>query len=192
MTTPPYLAGSETESSAVRGQLKWLAISYYVWGGFCALTSAILLIFVVAFGALGAAHPSEFTYSKTIEASGSAETTVTTSTESGVTTETETTSSSDSAPAVSESHAVSEEDAKAASAVFKAMAGFFVVILLVCWVICALIIYAGRCVQKRKHRVFVIVMGCLNLLSVPFGTALGIFTLIALNSEGAKREFGQA
>ena len=187
MTTPPSLTGSNEESPAVRGQLKWLAIAYYVWGGLGVLGTGVLLIFVLVFGVASLVPASEWS---SMSASASTEATVTASTESGVTTETETeTTSTEAVPATGTENHLSEDDAKAMATVFRAMTGVFVVALLFCWVICALIIYAGRCIQKRKRRVFVIVMGCLNLLSIPFGTALGIFTLITLTSAPAKREF---
>ena len=47
-------------------------------------------------------------------------------------------------------------------------------------------IYSGRCIQQRKHRIFSMVVAGINLLSIPFGTILGVFTLIVLSRESVK------
>jgi hypothetical protein len=52
-------------------------------------------------------------------------------------------------------------------------------------------IIGGYFLLKRKNwaRIFVIVLGCLNLTSVPFGTLLGIYTLKILTSIEASKLF---
>lgn len=42
---------------------------------------------------------------------------------------------------------------------------------------------SGRCLHRRTHRTFSIVIAGLNCLHFPFGTALGIFTLIVLTKD---------
>ena len=58
--------------------------------------------------------------------------------------------------------------------------GIGTVVVLLGWTIGGLTIYAGRCLQRRRHRTFTFVMAGINCLHVPFGTALGVFTIIVL------------
>jgi hypothetical protein len=56
--------------------------------------------------------------------------------------------------------------------------------------ICILI--AGRCLSRRKGYSFVVVMACIECLFVPFGTILGVFTIVALSRESVKTLFSTA
>jgi len=56
--------------------------------------------------------------------------------------------------------------------------------------ICILI--AGQCLSHRKCYSFALVMACIECLFVPFGTILGVFTIIALSRESVKRLFSTA
>ncbi|MDB6113020.1 MAG: hypothetical protein JWR69_4770 [Pedosphaera sp.] len=60
---------------------------------------------------------------------------------------------------------------------FVLLGGFFV---LLGWAVAAVILYAGRCLAQRKHYTFCLVVAALTCLMFPFGTVLGIFTLIVL------------
>jgi hypothetical protein len=73
---------------------------------------------------------------------------------------------------------------------FRIFAGVIGVIILLGWTFGALTIYAGRCVQKRTHRVFIYVMGGLNCALIPWGTLLGVATFMVLQTPVARREFG--
>ena len=53
--------------------------------------------------------------------------------------------------------------------------------------ICILI--AGRCLSHRQGYPFALVMACIECLFVPFGTILGLFTIIALSREFVKALF---
>jgi len=53
--------------------------------------------------------------------------------------------------------------------------------------ICILI--AGRCLSRRKGYSFALVMACVECLFVPFGTVLGVFTIVALSRESVKALF---
>lgn len=53
--------------------------------------------------------------------------------------------------------------------------------------ICVLI--AGRCLSRRKGYTFALVMACIECLFVPFGTILGVFTIVALSRESVKALF---
>jgi hypothetical protein len=51
-------------------------------------------------------------------------------------------------------------------------------------------IVVGRSLTQRKNYVFCIVMAAINCLSIPFGTALGVFTIIVLQRPSVKQLFG--
>jgi hypothetical protein len=53
--------------------------------------------------------------------------------------------------------------------------------------ICILI--AGRCLSRRKAYSFALVIACIECLFVPFGTILGVFTIVTLSRESVKALF---
>jgi|SRR6185437_10866283 len=53
-------------------------------------------------------------------------------------------------------------------------------------------LYAGVALRRRRHRIFVMVMAVLNCLAAPYGTVLGIFTLLVLQRPAAKELFAGA
>ncbi len=70
---------------------------------------------------------------------------------------------------------------------------FFVVFasifILLGWVFAVLVLIAGRLIARRKHYMFCFVMGCVECLFMPFGTVLGVFTILVLNRQGVKELF---
>jgi hypothetical protein len=72
---------------------------------------------------------------------------------------------------------------------FRILAAGIGVIILLGWTFGALTMYAGHCVQKRKHRVFIYVMAGLNCVLIPWGTLLGIATFILLQSPAGQEAF---
>jgi hypothetical protein len=48
---------------------------------------------------------------------------------------------------------------------------------------------AGRSLAKRRRYWFAFVVACIECIFVPFGTILGVFTLIVLSRESAKKLF---
>src|SRR5881396_709817 len=48
---------------------------------------------------------------------------------------------------------------------------------------------AGRCLSRRKCYTFTMVMACVECLFVPFGTILGVFTIVVLSRESVKALF---
>jgi hypothetical protein len=56
--------------------------------------------------------------------------------------------------------------------------------------ICILI--AGQSLALRKRYSFVLVMACIECLFVPFGTILGVFTIVVLSRESVKALFSAA
>lgn len=51
------------------------------------------------------------------------------------------------------------------------------------------ILMAGRCLSRRKSYSFALVIACIECLFVPFGTVLGVFTIVALSRESVKTLF---
>lgn len=89
----------------------------------------------------------------------------------------------------SQTPAVQKSDPFPPRIILRVVAGFFGVIILCGWTLGGLTIYAGRCIAKRQRRMFVLVMAGFNCLWVPYGTLLGIVTILALSSEDAKQEY---
>lgn len=50
-------------------------------------------------------------------------------------------------------------------------------------------IISGRFINKRKYRLFSIIVSIPNLLFMPFGTILAIFTIIALERKSIKEQY---
>lgn len=61
--------------------------------------------------------------------------------------------------------------------------------VLVLWVWAAALMVAGWYLGRCKHYTFCLVMGCIACLFNPFGTILGIFTIIVLIRPSVKRLF---
>jgi hypothetical protein len=56
--------------------------------------------------------------------------------------------------------------------------------------ICILI--AGRSLALRKRYTFALVMACIECLFIPFGTILGVFTIVVLSRESVRGLFSTA
>ena len=65
-------------------------------------------------------------------------------------------------------------------------------LMLIGWLIGGLTIYSGVCLKRRRNRVFSFVMAIVNCLSFPFGTALGVFTLIVLSRSSVVRLYEES
>jgi hypothetical protein len=63
------------------------------------------------------------------------------------------------------------------------------VIMVIGWSIAALVLLAGRSIARRKRYTYCFVIACLECLSMPFGTVLGIFTILVLNRPAVKAMF---
>lgn len=63
--------------------------------------------------------------------------------------------------------------------------------LLCGWGYMVCMIIAGRSLARRKRYIFCMVIAGLSCLFVPFGTILGIFTIVVLSRESVKELFGQ-
>ena len=62
-------------------------------------------------------------------------------------------------------------------------------IILLGWTFAALTLIAGRCIARRNHRTFVFIWACVECLSIPFGTVLGVCTIVVLNRASVKEMF---
>jgi hypothetical protein len=62
-------------------------------------------------------------------------------------------------------------------------------IILLGWAFAACVIMAGRNIKWRRHYMFCMVMAGIECLFTPFGTVLGVFTLILLTRPGVRAMF---
>ncbi len=67
--------------------------------------------------------------------------------------------------------------------------GIGAAILLAGWAYSALTIYAGRCLARRRKYSLALVMAVISCLFTPFGTLVGIFTIILLLQPEVKALF---
>jgi len=58
-------------------------------------------------------------------------------------------------------------------------------------VMAILILIAGRSLALRKRYTFALVMSCIECLFVPFGTILGVFTIVVLSREPVRALFSK-
>ena len=65
--------------------------------------------------------------------------------------------------------------------------GSLLFLLGIAMAICILI--AGRCLSRHRCYPFALVMACIECLFIPFGTILGVFTIIVLSRESVKALF---
>jgi hypothetical protein len=54
---------------------------------------------------------------------------------------------------------------------------------------CILNLLSGFFLRQRRHRTFSIVVGGLNCLQIPFGTILGVFTIIVLSRNSVRERY---
>ena len=72
---------------------------------------------------------------------------------------------------------------------FVGIASFFI---LVGWTFAVLVLIAGRFIARRKHYQFCFVAACVECIFMPFGTVLGVFTILVLNRPTVKELFAQS
>ena len=72
---------------------------------------------------------------------------------------------------------------------FRIVAGIIGVIIVGGWILGALTAYAGHCIRKRKHKVFIYVMAAVNCIWIPYGTLLGIATIILFQWREVQAQF---
>lgn len=74
---------------------------------------------------------------------------------------------------------------------FLLIAFGFGFLLLIVMIFAALEIYAGRCLKKREHSLFIQIVAAFYCLSIPWGTALGVFTFMVLNRDSVRSLFNK-
>ena len=62
-------------------------------------------------------------------------------------------------------------------------------IMLLGWAFAICVILAGRFIAKRRNYIFCLVIASLNCLFMPFGTILGVFTIVILMRPSVKELF---
>ena len=60
------------------------------------------------------------------------------------------------------------------------------------WTLTVLMIVAGKAIARRKRHGFCVLVAVLSCLLIPFGTILGIFSLVTLNRPSVKSLFDKA
>jgi hypothetical protein len=68
--------------------------------------------------------------------------------------------------------------------------GLLLFLLGIAMAICILI--AGRSLSRHKHYTFALVMACIECLFIPFGTILGVFTIVVLSRQSVRGLFSTA
>ena len=64
---------------------------------------------------------------------------------------------------------------------FVVFAGVFAIVIFLTLVFAGLELYAGVCFRNRRHPIFVQIIAAFYCLSIPWGTALGVFTFVVMN-----------
>ncbi len=70
--------------------------------------------------------------------------------------------------------------------------GIASVVMIAGWGMAACIITAGRFLAKRRHYTFCLAMAGIECAFMPFGTVLGVFTILVLVRESVKEMFSGA
>jgi hypothetical protein len=73
--------------------------------------------------------------------------------------------------------------------IFRIVAGVIGLIIICGWTLGALTAYAGHCIKKRKHKLFIYVMAGINCIWIPYGTILGIATILLFQWPEVQAEF---
>jgi vacuolar-type H+-ATPase subunit I/STV1 len=57
------------------------------------------------------------------------------------------------------------------------------------WAMAALSFFAGKFLSQRRRPTFILVISCIDCLSMPLGTALGVFTILVTQRPSVKALF---
>lgn len=66
---------------------------------------------------------------------------------------------------------------------------FAMALILFGWAFAGCLAYAGRCLARRKHYMFCLVIAGIACVFMPFGTVLGVFSLVVLVRPSVKQLF---
>ena len=160
----PPLAPEIEEQIIVRERLRLLALGFYVKGAVGAVFISFLLLHFSMF--LGLSFMPQSAWNAPAKPVATAQ-----------------------SPSVLPSPSPGPVNQGPPAAMFRIFAAVIGVIILLGWTFGALTIYAGRCVQKRTHRVFIFIMAGLNCALIPWGTLLGVATFAVMQSPAGRREF---
>jgi hypothetical protein len=84
-----------------------------------------------------------------------------------------------------------QNDAEVLRLVGIGMTAVATTIILVGWTISFCVFLAGRYLGRRRHYVFCLVIAAILCMMMPFGTVLGVFTIIVLMRPSVKAMFSQ-
>ncbi len=71
---------------------------------------------------------------------------------------------------------------------FTGIAGVMIVTM---WSFAIVLLFAGRSIQERRRWTFCVVVAGLECMMMPFGTVLGVFTIIVLLRPSVRHLFGE-
>jgi hypothetical protein len=76
------------------------------------------------------------------------------------------------------------------------LVGWFFIVFAAVWMTCGFsfaicLVLAGRFLAQRRRYLYCLVMACVACMFMPFGTLLGVFTVIVLMRPSVKELFGQ-
>jgi hypothetical protein len=76
-----------------------------------------------------------------------------------------------------------------------ALVGWFFIVFSLAWIVTGLgistcLVLAGRSLRRRQRYTFCLVMAGIACMFAPFGTVLGVFTILVLIRESVKAAFG--
>ena len=66
---------------------------------------------------------------------------------------------------------------------------FAAIFIMIGWALAGCVIAVGRCLAKRRRYLFCLVMAGIECILMPFGTVLGVFTIIVLMRDSVKEIF---
>jgi hypothetical protein len=72
------------------------------------------------------------------------------------------------------------DEAAAAFTIGAIMAFAASAIVLLGWLLAALKIYAGHCLARHRNRTFCFVVAAITCLAIPYGTIVGVLTIVVL------------
>ncbi|MEO6847823.1 MAG: hypothetical protein ABI254_11220 [Chthoniobacterales bacterium] len=160
---------SPSESRLIaKDRLRWLSIGYFVSGAVGVVMVSFLLIHFTIFAVISFIPEHAFNPQKSCE---------------DITQRVN--------PAVPVSTVSKQNSEEFPRIIFRIIAGVLGVIILIGWTLGGLTIYAGVCIRKRKHLLFIQIMAGFNCLGIPYGTLLGIGTFILFGLPEVKEEFQQ-
>lgn len=70
---------------------------------------------------------------------------------------------------------------------FFIFGGFFAIVMM--WACAVLLFLSGRYLAQRRRHTFVMVVAAISCIFFPFGTALGVFTLVVINKDSVRAAF---